>query len=209
MQLFMDDKPVDAELLGAGTLEEGLREVQETLCAPRRILVGFRCDGEDIAASAMTAALRKQVSSFDRVELFSSTKEDLVVETMTQAAASLEETETATQNVAEMLIQGKSAEAVQRLGECLKVWQQVHDAVGKSLTLLDMDPTATTIRDESIGSALGRPKDVLVQVKQALQAQDYVLLADVLQYEFADVTDLWHRLIARVKQEAEDRASSN
>ncbi len=201
----MDDKAIDAAVLGEGTLEEGLREVQTALCAPRRILVSFRCDGEEIVGAAIAGALGRPVASFERLELFSSTKEDLVIETMTQAAASLEETETATQNVAEMLIQGKSSEAIANLGECLQVWQQVHDAVGKSLTLLDMDPSATTIRDETIAVALGRPKDVLLQIKKALIAQDYVLLADVLQYEFADVTDLWHRLIARIRQEAEEQ----
>jgi hypothetical protein len=43
-----------------------------------------------------------------------------------------------------------------------------------------------------------------VQIKGALQAQDHVLLADILQYEFADVTEMWHTMIARIQQEADD-----
>jgi hypothetical protein len=204
MQVFVDDKPVNASLLGAGTLEEGLRGIQATI-SPRRILVGFRCDGEDIAGPAMAETLQRPVASFERLELFSSTKEDLVVDTMEQASTSLEEAETTTQNVAELLIQGKSSEAIRTLGDCLRVWQQVHDAVGKSLMLLEMDPEETTVRDQPLSTAIARPKDVLLQIKQALTAQDYVLLADVLQYELADVTNLWHLLIARIRQEAEDQ----
>jgi len=204
MQLFVDDKPVDATLLGRGTLEEGLREVQTSLCTPRRILVGFRCDGEEIVGAAMARTLQRPVASFERLELFSSTKEDLVVETMDQASTSLEEAETTTQNVTELLIQGKSTEAIQTLGGCLRVWQQVHDAVGKSLMLLEMDPEETTVQEERLSVALARPKDVLLQIKQALIAHDHVLLADVLQYELSDVTSLWHLMIARIRQEAED-----
>lgn len=58
---------------------------------------------------------------------------------------------------------------------------------------------------ETLNATLSRPKDVLLQIKNALLAQDHVLLADILQYEFTDVTEMWHSLIARLNQEAADR----
>ena len=209
MDLFLDDKKVEDNGVGGGTLEQTLREVQINLCPPRRILVGFRCDGEEIVSAAIVAAMQRPVASFERLEVFTSTREDLVADTMGQASSSLEETESTTQRVAELLMEGKTVEGIERLGECLRVWQQVHDAVAKSLELLRLDPQKTTVRDQPLLAALERPKDVLLQIKGALQAQDHVLLADILQYEFAEVTDMWHTMIARIRQEADDRRAAD
>jgi len=204
VQLFLDDKVIDQPAPEVGTLDEALRQVQSDLAAARRILVAFACDGEEMVGAAMVEALRKPASSYERVDLFSSTPADLVRETMDHASTSLDQTEIATQEVAQMLIQGRSTEAIAQLGDCLRVWQQVHDAVSKSLSLLEIDPAQATIRDESMEAALIRPKEVLVQIKQALLAQDHVLLADLLQYEFAEVAELWRQLIARLSQAADD-----
>ncbi len=204
MDLFVDEKKVAGDANIGGTLEQALREVQARFCDSRRILVGFKCDGQEIAGTAMATALRQPAGSVERLDVFTATREDLVGDAMTQASASLEESETAAQGVAEMLMEGKTVEGVARLGECLRVWQQIHDAVAKSLELLHLDPEKLTIAQEPLLAVLERPKDVLLQIKSALQSQDHVLLADILQYEFADVTDMWHTLIARIRQEADD-----
>ena len=204
MDLFVDDKKVDDDRVVGGTLAETLRDVQAHCCPPPRILVGFRCDGEEAAGAAMTSTLSRPADSIELLEVFTSTREDLVADAMNQASASLEETESVTQNVAELLMEGKASEGIERLGECLRVWQQIHDAVVKSLELLRLNPAQVIVRDEPLVMALEKPKDVLLQIKGALQAQDHVLLADILQFEFADVTDMWHTMIARIRQEADD-----
>jgi hypothetical protein len=156
----------------------------------------------------MAEALQKPAPSFDRLDVFTSTRDGLVTDAMKQASASLEATEDVYDQVAELLIQGQISEAVRSLGECLKVWQQIHDAVAKSIQLLGLDPDSIRIRDGSLAEAIGKPKDVLVQVRDALQAQDHVLLADILQYEFADVTQTWHSIVTRVQRAAEEAAEA-
>jgi hypothetical protein len=56
---------------------------------------------------------------------------------------------------------------------------------------------------------IGKPKNVLLQIKSALQARDHVLLADILQYEFSEVTKSWHDLIAGLRREAENLIMSS
>jgi len=204
VQVFVDDRLVEDDFAPAGTLEDALRHVQSQRCRPSTMVVGLRCNGEAIVGDALASALRQPASSYDRLEVFTGTREQLVADAMAQASTSLDETETASRRVAEFLIEGKIADATQTLGDCLRVWQQIHEAVGKSLQLLALDAERILIQDEPLIHAIGRPKDVLLQIKHALQAQDYVLLADVLQYEFADVIDTWHRIVARLRQEADD-----
>ena len=205
MKFFLDDQAITEREHDEGTLEQSLRVLQSRLEKAKRILVSFRCDGEDMIGPAMTEALKLPASTFDRIDVYSGTRTELVLETMTHASASLEEAEVSIQEIARLLTEGRSPEAIPRLGECLSVWQQVHEAVWKSLTLLELDPARIKIGDETVDATLTRPKDVLLQIKNALLAQDHVLLADILQYEFTDVTEMWHSLIARLNQEAAER----
>lgn len=205
MQLYIDDQKVDDEAAVAGTVEETLRHVQDQLCPPGRMVIGVRVDGEDVSGEAMPATLKKQVPAVERLDVVTSTKERLVTDVMTQASTALTETEASAQHVADMLVEGKSTEATEELGQCLRIWQQVHEAVGKSIVMLELDIEQTAINDEPLSTVIGKPRDVLLQIRDALQARDLVLLADILKYEFADVTDSWHAIIARVRQAAEDQ----
>lgn len=209
MKFFLDEKPLAEREQDEGTLEQSLRAAQATIEDAKRILVSFRCDGDEMTGPAMMLALKQPASSFDIIEAFSSTRVDLVLETMQHAADSLEEAETSIQEIAQLLIQGNPGDALPRLGDSLKVWQQVHDAVHKCMTLLEIDAKSTKLGDEPLESALTRPKDVLLQIKNALLAQDHVLLADILQYEFTDVTAMWHSLIERLNQTAKKRQAAD
>ena len=204
MQLYVDDKQVEDGPVVAGTLEDALRHIQDEVCALGRLVIGVRVDGEDVPGDAMGETLKKEVPSVARLDVFTSTKERLVTDAMAQASTSLTETEASAQRVADMLVEGKTTEATKELGQCLRIWQQIHEAVGKSILMLELDPERTTISDEPLSAMIGKPKDILLQVRDALRVSDLVLLADILKYEFVEVTDTWHAIISRIRQAAED-----
>ncbi len=204
MELFVDDHPVDAAFVGEGTVEDALRHVQTELCGEGRMVIGVRCDGRDVFADAMVETLRQKADSFQRVEVFTGTKWRLVSDAMGQASACLSETEGACRQAAELLTQGRTAEGTQTLAQCLRVWQQIHDALAKSLAMLEVDPDEITINDIPLHEFFEKPRDVLLEVRKALEARDNVMLADVLQYEFPQVTENWHALINHLKARADE-----
>ena len=75
--------------------------------------------------------------------------------------------------------------------------------------MLRVHPEQITINNEPIIDLIRRPKKTLLQVRDALQSQDFVLLADILQYEFGDVTDHGHQIVARLRQEGEILETGN
>jgi len=209
VEVFVDDNKVDAAFASEGTVEDALRRVQSDLCPPGRMVIRLSCNGEDIRSDAMAATLRKPASSFERLDVFTDVKGALVAEAMIQAATSLEQTEAECGRVAELLTEGKIAEGVDTLGECIGAWQQIHEAVAKSIQMLELDVEKTTFNDERLIEMISRPKEALLQIKDALRSQDHVLLADVLQYELNDVTGQWHAIIAELRKRAEDLSASS
>lgn len=203
MEVYVDDVPIDTVFEGAATLEDALAHVQSHSCPADHLVIGLRCDGQDVPGNAMADTLRRPASSCELLEVFTGTKATLVTDAMAQASACLTETQEACQRVAGLLTEGKTVEAAEALGECLRVWQQIHEAVAKSIQMLQLDASKTTVNDEPLLAAITKPKEILLQVKEALQVRDHVLLADILQYEFPEVTAQWHAIIAKLRQEAE------
>ena len=206
MQVILDGQSLAEADSAVGTVESAIRKVQSERCSPSQVVVAIRCDDRDIVGEQIAPILRKPVSSVGKLEVFTNTRQQLVAGAMAHASASLQETEAACTRVAELLTAGDSKEAIATLGECLRIWQQIHEAVGKSLQMLEMDPDTIPMKDATMADVIAKPKDVLLQVRNALVAEDHVLLADVLRYEFEDVTNSWYALIARIRQEAEGDA---
>ena len=206
MEFFLDDNQQDTALADISTVEDALHHVQSALCASGRVVVGIRCDGQDIPSTAMVETLRKPTSSVDRLEVFTGTRAELVDEAMQQASVCLAETDTACKRVAGLLTEGQTVDAVEALGECLRIWQQVHEAVAKSIEMLQLSAEQTAVNGVPLIELVSKPKEVLLQVRDALQASDYVLLADILQYEFQEVTEQWQAIIARLREEAASKS---
>jgi len=203
VDIFMNDNKVEDLTFETGTLEEALRCLQHEWCSPGHLVIGLKCDGLDIAHGEMAKALAKPVTEFKRLEVSTGRPGELVGEAMDQAMTALAETGRARTDVADLLTQGKTAEGIEALAESLSVWQQIHEAIAKSIRMLELEPDRVTIMGQPLEDAIGRPRDMLLQVKQALEAHDYVLLADVLQYEFDEVAELWKAVLAEIREYAD------
>jgi len=209
LDILIDDALVDSGFIDNQTVAQTLRHLQQNICAPGQVVVALRCDGEDVAADHMTAALARSAANLDKLEVFTSTKERLVVDAMSQASAVLDKTEAACDAIADLLTTGKTAQGMQDLGECLRHWQQVHQAVGHAIQMLQIDVENTTLAGRPLAEVVARPRDVLLQIKRALESADHVLLADVMRYELGGVTDAWFSIIAMLRRRAEEHDDSS
>ncbi len=208
MDIFVDDNKLDDLGVDGQTLEEALQRVQETACPPGRLIATLRCDGLEIGAGAMAETLGKPTEEFQRLEVYTGTRAGLVRDAMEQAWLTLQDGEEERSQIAQLIAEGNVTDGIRILGENLGVWQQIHDAIAKSLQMLELNPAAIQVNDMTFEEAVTQPRAMLLQIKNALQSQDYVLLADVLQYEFGDVVAQWQAIIEEIKDQA-DRVDSD
>ena len=203
-EIFVDDERIDAAHLSAGTVEDALVYVQTAHCGPDELVVALRCDGDEVPAARMAETMRKPAASFSRLDVTTGSRFALVEEAMTDSCACLADSEQACQRVADLLTEGRTVEGVELLGECLRIWQQIHDAVVKSIGMLEIDPDALDVGGGTLTDAIARPRAVLEQMRDALRNRDHVFLSDLLRYEFSEVTDQWHSALLRIRREAEE-----
>lgn len=204
MELFIDDQPVDASILdGIETVSEALKLLQERCCKEGELVTSIECDGEVVAAEAMEKLLATLVEDIGRLDVRMGTPKSLVLDAMRESATCLTQTEEVCREIAKLLTAGKMSEAIESLSRTLQVWQQIHDAVCKSIVMLGVDAESIVVNGASIARWMEKPKEVLTCVKEALEAKDFVLLADTLQYELGELTESWQDLVSRIAEIAE------
>jgi len=208
VDLFLDDDPKEATFAENETVQEVLLHIQADMCTPDAVIVGIRCDGTDVPSGEMAELLTKPASSLKRLEVFTGARHQLVLDAMEQAATCLADSDADCQRIAGLLTEGNIVEAAEGLGHSLRAWQQIHDAVGKSIEMLQLDASQNVIHEEPLAELMSKPREVLTQIRDALRVSDYVVLADILQYEFHDVTDKWQSIIAMLRQAAEKQGTS-
>ncbi len=209
MDVFVDDQKVEFACEPSETLEQVIQRLQAQSCPSGSVIVGVRCDGVHLAEDELSKAMGRPATDYGCLEVVSSRPTTLVAEALNVASEMLTDADRGREQIAELFSEGKTDEGIAALADCLTVWQQVHDAVRKSIHMLGVDPHAIQVQGQPLQAALSVPMERLAMVRDALKDRDYVLLADVLQYEFEDVILKWQSLIETVKHLATAKEDSD
>lgn len=198
MELYFDNRPIQCMFASGESLEEGLRRMQEQFADEDRIIVGVKCDGVHLSDQDLQDALERPISAFRRIEVVTSRPKELAIGALREASKALADVDGRRVDVAGLFSSGRTTDGMEGLSHMLGVWQQVHDVVIKSLHMADIDPEACQVDGTPLSECLEEPRRQLVLIRDALKAQDFVQLADVLEYEFGEALNAWQRLIDHV-----------
>jgi len=200
MEVYLDQqlyRPSDPPPV---TLAELVERIAVEVRPTNRALLRVVCDGAEISTPGLEDRLAQPLEQFNRIEFHTGPAAVLVQDALEQSLELLNSTAGPRREAADALTQGRTQEAATLLGDCLQGWAQVHQAIVQSVVLLKLDASALTVGDQPLEAALETIVTQLRGIKEALAAGDYVLLADILQYEFDDVTRRWQGVIEAVLQ---------
>jgi hypothetical protein len=206
MQVFLDQQPLESEPPPPETLAEWAALASLQARSRDRVIVGINCDGQPVGAERLDSLLDEQAEQFHRVEFNTCRTATLAGAALGQAAEVLAQLCASHTTAAELLHKGEHERAIGVLQTTFAGWSQVQQAVAKSSQLLDWSLDDMTLDDEPVNTTFQKLAEVLGEVRQALENQDYVLLADLLQYEFGPLATRWQRLLNHMRRFAEGAA---
>jgi len=198
VQLFVDGYATACEPGPTDTLDDVLEAVRANNQRYKRAILGLACDGIDIVSDELNNYLTAPAHKFGRVDVQTGVPNMLIAHTLQEASRLLHTAEQERADVVDMFVRGKTGDAVILLGKCLSHWFQINQAISKSLSLIGIVPDAFEIDLQALSVALDPVSNKLSDVKNAVKSQDYVALADILEYEFNDVTSCWRGVIDRM-----------
>ncbi len=200
VDVYLDDERIDTSLplCEEHRLVDLVNDIRARLFDAGRIIVAIRCNGLDVTGVGFGEALQRSISTIDRVDMASAMPESLVEEAMSNAGSLLDAAEKVTEAIVSDLTQGDVSSAMPKLQECCSAWSQVHDGICNAVSMLRINAESLSVDGRSVDQLMAGPCEQLRQVREAIEAQDFVLLSDVLTYEFPAVTDTWRKMIELV-----------
>ena len=200
MELYLDDQKTETGTNSEATLAEVLNEIKQRLGSAGRIVVDIRCDGTDVTGAEFQETLAQPSSTFTRIDMHSADTRNLVAEALETAGTLLDESTRAAAEVVDLLSAGNVTEALPKLAECCRSWGQVHEGIYNSVVMLGLDVATFTVEGQSLPQILAVPNDQLRQLKEVIEAKDFVLLSDILSYEFSEAIDSWRKIKDALKE---------
>lgn len=194
MQVILDEQPIELAGPSLGALLDAARK---QLANGGRVVVEVCVDGRKLDEQQITDRQNENVADVS-VKFTSADPKALAVDTLEQVRSRLGDAESYQKEAADLLQRDQTQNALHKVGESIEAWLQVQQAVLHSTVLLGINLDQITVGDEPAHALTTQALDRLKDVKEYIQANDTVALADALEYEWPETTAKWHTLIDEV-----------
>jgi len=190
MRVTLDGEPVAHEAQSGETLSALLAAIASRQASDRR-LVSVRVNGQLLQDEELSRRLAQPVAGDDTIELGSADARGVVADALREAALHLSESQLARDDLVDLLTSGRMSEAAPRLAEALACWQVCQRTLVEASAFLGRDLTSWAHEDRALGERLRGLADKLRELRDAVEARDWVLVTDLVQYEMSDLASAW------------------
>ncbi len=195
MPLLLDDRhaPLPPFLTSDSTLGEILQWAGTQL-SDSRVVVQVRLEDRVLEGDALSAA-RKEPLADGTLAVVSADRRELSLTTLGKLAALIEWLAPQHKQVAASMEKGDVQLGLQRLQEILTAWQRIQLTFGNLARMHGIVLSELRVREVTGEAVLEEFCGQLGEIQTALERRDFVLLADILQYEIDGAVANWMGLL--------------
>ena len=195
MSVTVDHENLEVEALGLRTVGQVLSHVHKD----NRLVVNLLIDGREPDLDHLPQVRQAPVNGHT---LFIETAEprEMALEVIGEVESQLREADRLKGDAVELLQKsGGAVKAMEKLSGCFSTWHNAQESVVKVARLLRLDLETVRVCDRSLSDLIGEFSGQLRQVRQALEARDFVTLGDVLAYEMTETSTQWRDALGAVR----------
>lgn len=189
---------LDGEKLEQGTNGTTLRGLLDRVRSEHlgdRLIVSVAVDGETLSDDQLQVQLGAPVSDGVQIDLETGERGPLVCDALRGLAQEFHNAIATNQQLVDRLNAGQIAEGVRGVADIVQLWQMCHRTIGQCSGLLETDLTQLVTDGATLDSRLQTLIEKLGELREALEAQDIVLLGDIVQYELTPLCETWHQVL--------------
>ena len=200
MEVVLDGKLYGSQVAGAN-LQDILNDMASNAFDGDRILQEVTINGQPYEEKVFGPATNLQRESIQRLEVQTIASREVAMHFMSNSTAYLDTIIGSVERVSELFRVSDEQEAnenyLQTL-ESLQLFLQVLQNVRESLAL---DFNQAKVGAHTASQRLDRLSDLVKEMLTAQEQEDWVLLADILQYDLAGELRAWRNLIPLLKEQ--------
>ncbi len=208
MKLLLNGQELDNIQPEPETLGAALFAIQDNHITDDQVISTIHVDGEPLTAELLAEWKNRSLDDFDEAHIEAIKRNQLAARGLRILIEGLAESKNDRDEIVDHLCQGRSTQAMTMLNGYLQIWNGAQQSLLSAGRLLEVDFETIEIYypdSESGEHKVGSLKDVLdsltdnlTEIKSALEAQDMVLLGDILEYEFGSMTENWQDMLVQL-----------
>jgi len=205
MEIFLDNQPVEMGSPLPDSVDGLVARFRSELAAQNRMIVTIRCNQQDVPDNRINEVLQHKPEQYARLDFITENITRLAMGALEAAKELLAESRNPQAQLITHLANDQIEPALEQMAACVTAWAQAHFSVVQIVQLLNLDINDLTYHNMKVVDILNQVAKQLEQLKQCLEAKDYILLNDVIQYEIAPSFDRWEGLIDTIRGQIETR----
>ena len=212
MKLLLNDREVTDAVPENASLGVALMAVQERHIAEDEVISTIMVDDEPLTADLLAEWKNRPVEEFGSVQIEAPKRNLLASQGLRLLSQGLSESNEQRQEIVDHICQARHAQAMDLLTGYLSLWDSIQQSLGSAARLIEVDLDSLEIFESSGNDKVKRVADrihqlseQLKQLQDALEAQDLVLLGDILEYEFGPLTEDWQQMLEQLADRFENQ----
>jgi hypothetical protein len=197
MKVTLDAAPLTDTFDTSDTLQALIDEVRDSQLGDR-IVVGVTIDNQNLVDNELNRRLAEPLGDAESVELISADRQELARDALYEAAEQLAAAGEEHLTIADHLQAGRHTEAVNGFAQFLTAWQVCQRVLLECSNLLSMNLTQVQCAGAPMNQHLDELAGKLREMRDAFEARDSVLLADMVQYEMPEICQHWREILRKL-----------
>jgi len=167
------------------TLEELLIQLEEWIKENKRVIVETKLEGKSLSEEDKKILFHRKVSQFEILELSTVNLWQWAIDSLEKIKISLPELARQMEKVSFLIQQGNYKSAFSLLDRYIGLWDQINQTLAEIEKIFALDYTQTLLKEEKTSYEMKQMVQFLKRAKKAIEDNDFLALADVLEYELA------------------------
>jgi hypothetical protein len=202
MQLFIDQMPHTFRAAPETTVAQLLASMRSELLGAGRLVTAALWGGEPVSPAVEAELYKTTVVGPGLLELTSSPAQEVAVGLLRQVGRIFEPLQLQQNQIAGHLAAGRTGEAMGDLAIYVEAWQNAQNALAACGRLMRWRYEKMRFAEQTVEQHFEALAEQLRNIRDALESQDFVTLADVLTYELNDTLGLWAQMLDYLAHQA-------
>ncbi|MCD6170436.1 MAG: hypothetical protein J7J76_07820 [Candidatus Latescibacteria bacterium] len=199
-EVKVDGQQKDFKGLGGSNFGEVMDRLCQEIVTPNRVITAVKVNGEEITSEMQSKYCSLPTEQLKSIEMETATPEQLIRQNLLSAADYLTRLIPAAEEAAEMFRLGEEAGANELYAQCVEGFRWLVRLLGGSDRLQQLRGA-----ESLLGDHLSPVPQITDEMFQAQKGQDWVMLADLLEYELIPLLKQWQEAIPPAIQQTEEK----
>lgn len=205
MIITLDGRKLEGPFESASTLQALIDDVR-TRHAVGKLIVSVALDGRLLEEQSLDTRLAASATGFTTLELESADGRALAAAALRELSVRVASAGPDQVALSDRITASQSGVEIGRLSELIALWQDCRDTIIHCVRVTGLDLTAMEVDGAPVRAHCDELTSKLRELRDALDARDFVLTADLLRYEMAPMCETWSGLLASLGRLVADTA---